>query len=272
MAKLGLINPVLPGEISQAGMLVCVSRNVGAYYSMSAKPDTSAIESGFRQVGVLAELPQVEVGIETEPVTTGIYGLPAELLFKGVSGKISFNLYGLDPGVLSLGLGVDPIVTTEAGTTTSGAITADATTGNSVLAVTSAAGITAGDTLQVCATGETAYSANFGRVVSVASSNVTLDRVLREKPASGASVKKVTSVMLPIGGMTPKYFSLACLVDFPDGRVGMVAFPKVYSAKPLSFGLGSGQDPVKVPIELQAVGTLDATYGVLLGKIALWPV
>lgn len=272
MGNLGLINPVTPGEITQAGMLVCVSNTYDTYYPMASKPDTSVLASGFRQVGVLAELPNVEVGRETEPVVTGIYGLPQELLFKGVSGKVSFNMYGVDAGLLALGLGIDPVVTvgTAAGTLSSVAVD-NATVHTKLTFAAPPTNVVVGDLVQVCDTAKKGYSTNFAKVVSISVNDILLDRKLREEETSGANVAKVTNVLIPLGGTTPKYFSFAGITDFPDGHVLLVAFPKVYSAKAMSFGFGSGTEAVKVPIELQALGSLDSTYGVLMGKIMIWP-
>jgi hypothetical protein len=270
MSNLGLINPVIPGEITQAGMLVCVSSQYDTYYPSLTKPDTSALAAGFRQAGVLSELPNIEVGRETEPVVTGIYGLPQELLFKGVSGKVSFNMFSVDPGILALGLGVDPVVTAATGGTTASTITVDDNV-KTKLTLAVATGFAVGDTVQVCDSAAKGFSTNFAKIQAIEDTEVTLDRKLREDQTTGAAVTKVTQVMIPLGGTTPKYFSFAGLVDFPDGHVMLVSFPKVYSAKAMSFGLGSGNEAVKVPIELQALGSLDATYGVLMGKIIIWP-
>lgn len=271
MGNLGLINPSIPGEITQAGMLVCISNAYDTYYPLTTKPDTAALAAGFRQVGVLAELPTIEVGRETEPVVTGIYGLPQELLFKGVSGRISFNMYGVDAGMLALGLGIEPVVT--CGTPTAGsAIGIDTDTTFTKLTVALATGMVVGATVQVCKDADKAFSTNFAKIRSVSGTDLVLDRKLREVITDAdCKVSVVTDVMIPLGGTTPKYFSFAGVVDFPDGHSLLVAFPKVYSAKAMSFGFGSGTEPVKVPIELQALGSLDSTYGVLIGKIKIWP-
>lgn len=253
-------------------MLACLSNNYGTYYPTTNKPDTSALAPGYRQAGVLAELPNVEVGRELDVVSTGIYGLPTELLFKSISGKIGMSMFGVDAGLLAVGMGVDPVVT--AGTTTT-TITADPTidaaTGNTAVKVTAATGLAVGDMVQVCAAGDVVYSTNMGKILSITGTDVVLDRKLRETVTSTAHFTQVKSIMIPIGGSAPKYFSFAGLTDFPDGRVAAIMFPKCYAAKPLSFGFGSGQEAVKVPLELQAVGVLDPTYGVLVGKIMIWP-
>ena len=272
-SNLGLINPVNPGEITQAGMLLTVSNAFGTYYPTTTKPSTNALAAGFVQAGVIAELPTIEVGIETTPVTTGVYGLPSALLFKGVSGKISLHMYGSDAGLLALGLGVVPVTTSDTHTTTtSSAISVDSTTGNSKVTVTSATGFSVGMCIVVDTAANIASSCNIGIIGSITGSDVVFDRVLRDVSAiSGSDFNQLKNIMLPIGGIAPKYRSLAALVDFPDGRLAACLFPQVYSAKPLSFGFGSGQEAVKVPIELQAIGVLDATYGVLVGKIVTWP-
>ena len=271
MGQLGLTNPAVPGEITQAGMLVCVSNTYDAYYPKTTKPDTAALAAGFRQVGVLSELPTIDVGRETEPVVTGVYGIPQEILFKGYNGKISFNMYGTDAGLLALALGIDPIVTVTATVSTT-AVGFDGTTGFTQLTFGSAqAGLTVGSLVQVCAPANVTTSTCFGKVRSNVGSVVVLDRILREVPITVSSVSLVTAVEIPLSGTAPKYFSFAGICDYPDGRVLLVAFPKVYSAKSLSFGLGAGQDAVKVPIELQALGSMAGASNVQVGTIKLWP-
>lgn len=269
MSQIGLINPAAPGEITQAGMLVCISNTYDASYPLTTKPDTSVLATGFRQVGVLSELPNIEVGRDTEPVTTGVYGMVQEVLFKGLSGKISFTMYGTDAGLLALAIGVDPIVTGTTSTVAT-ATAVDANTGFTQMTVT-AAGLTPGKLVQVCPTADKAFSTNFARVRSNSGTVVTLDRVLRQAPSATDSVSEVTSVEIPLSGAAPKYFSFAGLVDYPDGRVMLVAFPKVYSAKNLSFGIGNGQDAVKLPIELTAMGSLAGGTTPKVGTIKLWP-
>lgn len=267
MSQLGLTNPVYPGEITQAGMLVALTDAFGTFYPVGSKPDTSVLAAGYRQAGALSELPTIECGRETEAVKTGIYGIAQELLFKGMSGKMSFKMFGFDAGLLALGLGVQPVVTATAPAVAT-LVATDAPTGNDVITV--AGTYVVGEQVQVCASTDTAFSTNFARVASLGSGTIILDRKLRQAPGATPTVSKVTNVMIPIGGTSPKYFGFAGLVDFPNGRVALVNFPKVYSAKPLSFGLGSGSDAVAVPIELEALGTLDTTYGVLLGKIYIF--
>lgn len=269
MGQNGLINPAAPGEITQAGMLVCVSNSYDASYPLATKPDSSALATGFRQAGVLAELPNIECGRDTEPVTTGVYGMVQEVLFKGLSGKISFSMYGTDAGLLALAIGVDPIVTTTAGAVATATGT-DAGTGFTSMTVT-AAGLTPGKMVQVCPTASKATSTNFARVRSNSGTVVVLDRVLREAPGATDSVSEVTSIEIPLSGAAPKYFSFAGIVDYPDGRVMLVAFPKVYSAKNLSFGIGNGQDAVKLPIELTAMGSLAGGTTPKIGTIKIWP-
>ncbi len=253
-------------------MLVCVSNNYGTYYPTTAKPNTAALASGFRQAGVLSDAPNVSIGREMTTVSTGIYGLPAEMLFKAISGTISFSMYGVDAGLLALGLGVDPVITADTETTTITADpTIDVTTNNTALTLTSGATFTVGQTVQVCATTDTAFSTNLAKILTINGTACVLDRQLRQDVDTGAKMTAVKSIMIPIGGAAPKYFSFAGLTDFPDGRVALLAFPKVYSAKPLTFSFGSGQSEVKVPVELQAVGVLDSTYGVLVGKIIIFP-
>src|ERR1039458_9799953 len=116
------------------------------------------------------------------------------------------------------------------------------------------AGLTVGSLVQVCAPANVTTSTCFGKVRSNVGSVVVLDRILREVPITVSSVSLVTAVEIPLSGTAPKYFSFAGICDYPDGRVLLVAFPKVYSAKSLSFGLGAGQDAVTGPIELQALG------------------
>lgn len=272
MSQLGLTNPVFPGEITQAGMLVAVGP-AGTYYDVTAKPDTSALATGFRQAGVVADLPTIEAGIDTVPVPTGIYGLPAAFLFQGMKGSVALPMFGLDAGLLALGLGVTPVTSynVSPSTTTASVVTLDSATGFSKVTVTSPTGITVGMMVVLDDTATIASSTNFAKVYSISGSDIVLDRVLRYNPASGQSFKSLKNVMLPIGGTLPKEFSLACLLDFPDGRVAMFNFPKVHTAKALSFGAGSGQDAVKLPVEFQAIGQLDVTYGVLIGKYFMWP-
>lgn len=272
MGNLGLTNPAIPGEITQAGMLVCVSNTYDSYYSKATKPNTAALAAGFRQVGVLAELPTVDVGRETEAVSTGIYGIAQEILFKGYQGKVSFSMYGTEAGLLALGLGVDPIVTAAAGTTYT-STTFDGVTGFTQLSCAASPGAV-GTLVQVCAATDVAFSTNFGRVRSVTGSGpytVILDRILREVPPGTGTVKPVTSVEIPFSGTSPKYYSFCGLVDYPDGRVLQLMFPKVYSSKSLSFGIGAGQDAVKTPIELTALGSMVGGTTVQVGTCLIWP-
>jgi len=271
MGQLGLTNPAVPGEITQAGMLVCVSDTYDAYYPLTTKPNTSALAAGFRQAGVLSELPTIAVGRDTSPVVTGIYGIAQEILFKGYTGNISFKMYGTDAGLLALGLGITP-VSTVTGTVNTTAVGTDGPTGfTSLTFATSQAAFTVGSLVQVCAPANTAFSTCFAKVRANSGNTVVLDRILREVPITISAVSLVTSVEIPLSGTSPKYFSLAGIVDYPDGRVLLAAFPKVYSSKALSFGLGAGQDAVAVPIELDALGSMAGASNVQIGTIKIWP-
>jgi hypothetical protein len=269
MGNLGLTNPAMPGEITQAGMLVCVSDTYDSYYPKVTKPDTSALATGFRQTGVLAELPQVDVGRDTEPVTTGVYGIAQEILFKGYNGKVSFTMYGTEAGLIALGLGITPIVTI--GTTkTTTAVGTDATTGYTSLTFASDPVFTVGQLVQVSAPANVGFSTNFARVRSSGTTTV-LDRKLREVPIAVSSVSPVTSVEIPFSGAAPKYYSFCGLIDYPDGRVLQLMFPKVYSSKAITLSIGAGQDAVKTPVELTALGSMVGGSTVQIGTCLIWP-
>lgn len=271
MAQLGLTNPVLPGEITQGGMLLALHPTAGTAFPVTSKPDTGSLPAGWRQLGSLAELPNLEMGIETQEVRTGIYGIVQARLFTGVSGKISTSLWGIDPDALSAGLGISPVTSFGvAATTTSGAFSVDSASGNSQVTVSDASGFSVGMPVVVDTTAQVGSSTNIGKIQTIASNVITMDRLLRQHPASSAAFKQLSNVMFPLGGLTPRQFSLACLIDFPDGRVMLVNFFTVQSSKAMTIPVGVGQEAIKTPVEFSALGRTDATYGVLVGKSYLW--